>query len=108
MRIDNIHQALKQFHVQNPSSKEILLPATASQLSQTSGYTRTAVSEELSELVRKDQVVKVKSRPVLFFDKDYLEEQFPFLKVARATIPSLRCKRTFINRQNRYIRKSSY
>ena len=22
MRIDNIHQALKQFHVQNPSSKE--------------------------------------------------------------------------------------
>lgn len=47
MRIDNIHQALKQFHVQNPSSKETLLPATASQLSQTSGYTRTAVSEEL-------------------------------------------------------------
>ena len=80
MRIDNIHQALKQFHVQNPSSKETLLPATASQLSQTSGYTRTAVSEELSELVRKDQVVKVKSRPVLFFDKDYLEEQFPFFK----------------------------
>ena len=33
MRIDNIHQALKQFHVQNPSSKETLLPATASQLS---------------------------------------------------------------------------
>ena len=80
MRIDNIHQALKQFHVQNPSSKETLLPATASQLSQASGYTRTAVSEELSELVRKDQVVKVKSRPVLFFDKDYLEEQFPFFK----------------------------
>ena len=51
MRIDNIHQALKQFHGQNPSSKETLLPATASQLSQTSGYTRTAVSEELSELV---------------------------------------------------------
>ncbi|MGC3379730.1 hypothetical protein ACPTF5_15855, partial [Enterococcus faecalis] len=57
-----------------------LLPATASQLSQSSGYTRTAVSEELSELERKDQVVKVKSRPVLFFDIDYLEEQFPFFK----------------------------
>ena len=59
MRIDNIHQALKKFHVQNPSSKATLLPATASQLSQASGYTRTAVSEELSELVRKDKSLKL-------------------------------------------------
>lgn len=78
MRIDNIFEYLYEFHQQHPITVHNLNGCTVKDICTASNYARTAVSEDLSKLTSTHQVIKVKSRPVLFFARSILEKAFSF------------------------------
>ena len=78
MRIDNIYECLYKFHQANELVLGNLKGCTVKDICQMTDYARTAVSEDLSKLTNKHQVIKVKSRPVLFFARPVLEKAFFF------------------------------
>ena len=78
MRIDTIFECLYEFHQQNEGTLKNLNGCTVMDICESTGYARTAVSEDLSRLTARHQVIKVKSRPVLFFARSVLEKSFFF------------------------------
>ncbi len=79
MRVDNVYKNLMEFHQVHPSTLEQLTGCTVKDICTATGYARTAVSEDLTKLMNQQQVIKVKSRPVLFFSRQNLEEQCQFV-----------------------------
>lgn len=79
MRIDNVYKNLVQFHHNYPIIAEALTGCTVKDICAATGYARTAVSEDLTKLANQHLVIKVKSRPVLFFARESLEKQLQFL-----------------------------
>jgi len=49
---------------------------SASEIAEKLGMLRNNVSMELNALLRMDKIIKIKGRPVLYFDKEYLEQLF--------------------------------
>lgn len=78
MRIDTIFECLHKFHQFNELTLNNLKGCTVKDICEATGYARTAVSEDLSKLTSSHQVIKVKSRPVLFFARLVLEKTFLF------------------------------
>ncbi|GCF93164.1 transcription antiterminator BglG [Enterococcus florum] len=76
MRIDDIFECLTQFHQEYPLGSKTLVGCTVKEICLKTGYTRTAVSEDLTKLTREQKVVKIKSRPVLYFSREELERVF--------------------------------
>lgn len=76
MRINAIFECLYHFHQQNEIVLNNLQGCTVKQICESTGYARTAVSEDLSKLTNRHEVVKIKSRPVLFFARSVLEKVF--------------------------------
>jgi sigma-54 dependent transcriptional regulator of gfr operon len=62
-----------------------LKDATAKKISGLSGMQRNVASKFLNELVKEKGAIKVNTRPVLFFDKNILEEKYG-VKLAHNTI----------------------
>lgn len=80
MRIDTIFECLYEFHQQHEVTISDLAGCRVKDICATTGYARTAVSEDLTKLSSSHQVIKVKSRPVLFFARSVLEKAFFFLR----------------------------
>ncbi|MDT2597517.1 sigma 54-interacting transcriptional regulator [Enterococcus dongliensis] len=78
MRIDNIFEYLYKFHQKDELELENLKGCTVKNICEATGYARTAVSEDLSKLTDRHQVIKIKTRPVLFFVRSILEKSFFF------------------------------
>lgn len=94
MRIDNVYKNLVQFHHQYPVTAEQLTGCTVKDICAATGYARTAVSEDLTKLANQQLVIKVKSRPVLFFAREVLENQLQFApqKEVYASMEELRAE----------------
>ncbi|MBP1042858.1 sigma 54-interacting transcriptional regulator [Vagococcus sp. BWB3-3] len=57
-------------------SDELTKGITAVELSESLAIARNSISQDLNQLVAEKKVIKIKSRPVLFFEKKILEEEF--------------------------------
>lgn len=75
-RIERVAGELKRLS-KNISKSELIegafLGFTANQLSKSLQIARNSVSEDLNELVKEGRAIKIKSRPVYFFDLQILE-----------------------------------
>ncbi|MEO1768552.1 sigma 54-interacting transcriptional regulator [Candidatus Enterococcus ferrettii] len=103
MRIDNVYNKLVAFHAEYPITAEQLRGCTVKDICTATGYARTAVNEDLNKLANQHMVIKVKSRPVLFFACEVLEKQLalPLKKAVYLTMNELREEiREGIDRQN--------
>lgn len=74
-RIEKISKILSE-QTSEQCSLNKLSGVTALQISKIVSLARNTVSEDLNKLLSNQEAVKVKSRPVLFFDKKELENQF--------------------------------
>ncbi|HHW02143.1 MAG TPA: sigma 54-interacting transcriptional regulator [Thermoanaerobacterales bacterium] len=66
-----------------------LKDATAKKISQLSGLQRNVASKFLNELVKEKGAIKVNTRPVLFFDKNILEEKYGVKLTYNTVFPDL-------------------
>lgn len=72
MRIEDIYNAIcdSKSISQNTVSEIIDVACTAKDISVKTGYTRTAVSSDLNQLVKEKRVIKIKSRPTYYISKN--------------------------------------
>lgn len=76
-RIDKIHNYILE-HSKNFTKAEILNNngPTAQEIGNALDILRNNVSKELNNLCRDKKLIKIKNRPVLYFDKKYIEDIF--------------------------------
>jgi len=76
-----------------------LADATANKISGLSGLRRNVASKLLNELVKEKKAIKINTRPVLFFDKNILEEKYQTKLAGNSVYPDLPGLRFSLNKK---------
>lgn len=99
-RMDLVHQQLI-----DASRKQLALfgieikGSTSTEIADELGLDRANVSKDLNRLVAEQRVIKINRRPVLFIDKQTLEDHYHF-KIEDSSFSSLEQLQKFYLRKN--------